>query len=432
MTMLLAFAGALVMLSAAGAVAGLARGQARARLARLPYAILRLAALLVPPGQREDLHAEWRSEAYTILAESGDVPAAGLLRATWFALGLLARGRAMARELDGTAGARRRQLLGLLARMRRGARELAARAGGRGARRQGITVSGPAGSIAVPGRAVLAASVALMAAAAITASVPARSGAPQAAPPGSGAPAGAKRAAQVPPGFAPVPVGAGETAVVSTGGGYLRALDVAARNPHWAYHPPPGGTVQELFAADGAIYVIDGISGGGGPCPFAGFGTLAAAGGTVYVTSTAGTVLALDAATGKPRRSYPAATARTVAGGTVHAGDAGHHTLRALDAATGRPRWSYPLAGDPGPAGWGSLTAAGDTAYVTSIGGTVLALDAATGKPRRTYITGSGRAPLSSRSAGCRDGLATLAGTVYVFSDSGDAGGNLYVFPAVP
>src|SRR5689334_4745112 len=118
------FLGALAML-VAGAVGGMVRDEIRARLTRVPYGMLRLAALLVPADQRDDLHAEWRAEVFATFEETKDVPFTGLVRAAWYALGLLARGRAVARELDGTAAERRRQLLDLLTRVTRGARVLA-------------------------------------------------------------------------------------------------------------------------------------------------------------------------------------------------------------------------------------------------------------------------------------------------------------------
>jgi hypothetical protein len=194
MKALLIVLGAFLMLSAgllAGAVSGMVQDEIRTRLTRVPYGILRLAARLLPAAQREDLRAEWRSEASAIFEETKEVPFTGLLRATWYALGLLARGRAVVRELDGTAGERHRQLLDLLARIKRRAQALTSWLGGNGPRWQVISVNTPVGSVAITGRAALAASVALMAAAGgITASVLAGSGAPTI--PGPGVPVATK------------------------------------------------------------------------------------------------------------------------------------------------------------------------------------------------------------------------------------------------
>jgi hypothetical protein len=121
MNAVLVFTGAVAMLVAglvASAVGGMVQDEIRVRLTRIPYGVLRLAALLVPADQRDDLRAEWRAEVSAILAETKDVPFTGLLRVTWYALGLLVRGRAVARELDGTAAERRRQLLDLLTRVK--------------------------------------------------------------------------------------------------------------------------------------------------------------------------------------------------------------------------------------------------------------------------------------------------------------------------
>jgi hypothetical protein len=172
------FLGALAML-VAGAVGGMVRDEIRARLTRIPHGVLHLAALLVPADQRDDLRAEWRAEVSATFEETKDVPFTGLVRATWYALGLLARGRAVARELDGTAGERRRQLLDLLTRVKHGARILVGWLGGSGPRRQVMTASTSVGTTTVTRRAALAVSAALAAAAVgIAAPVLAGSGSP--------------------------------------------------------------------------------------------------------------------------------------------------------------------------------------------------------------------------------------------------------------
>ena len=167
MNAFLIFLGTLAML-VASAVGGMVRDEIRTRLTRIPYGVLRLAALLVPADQRDDLRAEWRAEVTAIFEKTKDVPFTGLVRAAWYVLGLLASGRAVARELDGTAGERRRQLLDLLTRIKRGARVLTGWLGGSGPRRQVMTASTPAGTMTVTGRAALAASAAFTAAAVAT------------------------------------------------------------------------------------------------------------------------------------------------------------------------------------------------------------------------------------------------------------------------
>lgn len=154
MNAFLVFLGSAAVLLAglvAGAVAGMVQDEIRGRLTRIPHGVLRLAALLVPADQRDDLRAEWRAEVSAIFEDTKDVPFTGLLRAAWYALGLLARGRAVARELDGTAEKRRRRLLDLLARARRGARLLTGWPGVGGSRRQVMTVSTRAGTVSVTG-----------------------------------------------------------------------------------------------------------------------------------------------------------------------------------------------------------------------------------------------------------------------------------------
>ena len=60
-----------------------------------------------------------------------------------------------------------------------------------------------------------------------------------------------------------------------------------------------------------------------------------------------------------------------MAGGTVYVADI-NGTVYALDAATGRPRWTYPT----GNTIESSPAVANGTVYVADINGTVYALDA--------------------------------------------------------
>ena len=80
----------------------LVKGELRERIARMPYALLRLARLLVPTYLRESLHdQEWLPELQHILDSSEGLPLTRLLRGTRYALGLIRGARAVARELAG-------------------------------------------------------------------------------------------------------------------------------------------------------------------------------------------------------------------------------------------------------------------------------------------------------------------------------------------
>ena len=195
------------------------------------------------------------------------MPFTGLVRAAWYALGLLARGRAVARELDGTAGERPRQLLDLLTRIKRGARVLAGWLGGSGPRRQVMTASTPAGTITAFRRAALAASAALAAAAVgITASVLAGSG----SPPGTGlSSSSGPRDSQTGSAVHSVPfilVGDGVTAVAfspdgktlatTTSDGAVQLWDVITGQPIGpSPHTGAVGVGEVAFSPDGKLLV---------------------------------------------------------------------------------------------------------------------------------------------------------------------------------
>jgi hypothetical protein len=386
MKTLLILLGALCAGLVASTMGSMVQDEIRTRLTRLPYAILRLAAMLAPAAQREDLRAEWRSEASAILKETQDVPVTGLLRATWFALGLLARSRAIARELDGTAGERRRQLHDILTRIKHGTRALAGRPGGRGLlRRQVITVSTPGGSIAITGTAALAATMALTAAAAgITISALAR---PAAAPalPGPSAP----------------PAPATEW-TLRTGDMFPFDTTLAAGTLYIDYAGGPGPGLQAVDAATGKVRWTRAIRAVEDPV------VIGVADGTVYAEADdninvyANNVYALDAATGRLR--WTSATGGNdsdvvVAGGTVYA--SGHGDVGALDAATCRLRWARATGGFFGP-----VVVAGGTVYGAGGDGHVDALDAATGRLRWTSATGGFLIPVTMP-------VVVAGGTVY-------------------
>ncbi len=125
------------------------------------------------------------------------------------------------------------------------------------------------------------------------------------------------------------------------------------------------------------------------------------AGGTVYVGSYSGTLLALDLVTGRTLWTYATGAAvpepnlnvdlgilgsAAVAGGTVYVGDA-TATVHALDAASGALRWKTKTDDQTAACIWSSPVVADGTVYVgvasvaneTGFRGNVVALDAETG-----------------------------------------------------
>jgi outer membrane protein assembly factor BamB len=113
--------------------------------------------------------------------------------------------------------------------------------------------------------------------------------------------------------------------------------------------------------------------------------SLAMAGGVLFVSSSDGTLHALEAATGSEKWAFHTdgrnAKFPTVADGLVFFGS-GDRALYAVDAATGTERWRLPDVGDNA----GTLAVDG-TLYVTADAG-LLALDAATGAERWRYTAG--------------------------------------------
>jgi hypothetical protein len=74
----------------------------RTRLDRLPYTLLRLAALRLPREARDDLADEWASVLDDMLADTEGLPLTRLRTGLHFAAGLLRVGPSVARELTGT------------------------------------------------------------------------------------------------------------------------------------------------------------------------------------------------------------------------------------------------------------------------------------------------------------------------------------------
>src|SRR6267143_5813020 len=135
------------------------------------------------------------------------------------------------------------------------------------------------------------------------------------------------------------------------------------------------------------------------------FGTPAVALGTVYVSTMAGDVVALDATTGVHKwttsTGHPMTASPAVANGIVYVTDLGANaTLWALDTLTGRVLWHSLI--DINAAGWGSPIVAGALVIVGNSGGddeslaiphagSVQAFDALTGSlVWRTYTVAPG------------------------------------------
>jgi hypothetical protein len=82
------------------AVTDMCKDEVRTRLDRLPYVLIRVAALRVPGAVRSDLTSEWDAELDFILHGTEDLPLTRLLRGVNFSADLLLRGApAVAREI---------------------------------------------------------------------------------------------------------------------------------------------------------------------------------------------------------------------------------------------------------------------------------------------------------------------------------------------
>ncbi|HXM58341.1 MAG TPA: hypothetical protein VOB72_23270 [Candidatus Dormibacteraeota bacterium] len=72
----------------------------RARIEAIPYALLRLASLRVPPELRASLYdEEWLPELRYLMADAGRLPVTTVVKGTCFSFGLLRSARLVAREL---------------------------------------------------------------------------------------------------------------------------------------------------------------------------------------------------------------------------------------------------------------------------------------------------------------------------------------------
>jgi exopolysaccharide biosynthesis polyprenyl glycosylphosphotransferase len=71
------------------ALTDMCKEEVRTRLAKLPYAILRIVALRIPRPERRDVLDEWRAELDFILGKTDGLPITRLLRGTWYSVGML-------------------------------------------------------------------------------------------------------------------------------------------------------------------------------------------------------------------------------------------------------------------------------------------------------------------------------------------------------
>lgn len=91
---------AVVLAVLAAALLELLKDELRGQIERVPYALLVLARLRVPPELRASLHDdEWLPELHHILADAERLPITTLVRGTRYSLGLLRSASAIAAEL---------------------------------------------------------------------------------------------------------------------------------------------------------------------------------------------------------------------------------------------------------------------------------------------------------------------------------------------
>lgn len=82
-------------------IGDMCKEEVRARIERLPFALLRLAAYWLPRSVRGDLSAEWSAELDYILHEAEGLPITRLLRGVCYSTDLMLRGaRSVAQEID--------------------------------------------------------------------------------------------------------------------------------------------------------------------------------------------------------------------------------------------------------------------------------------------------------------------------------------------
>jgi outer membrane protein assembly factor BamB len=226
------------------------------------------------------------------------------------------------------------------------------------------------------------------------------------------------------------PTAAGGIVYVDDAKDHLLALDANTGRTRWrqpvsspSYAPWAAGDVLYVSALDGEVLALDARTGSvrwrhqdGAHLN----GSVAVAGGTLYVSGETGTgtatrrgvLIALNAATGAVRwrrqTQKPTGDDVAVAGGVVYVAD---DSLHALDAATGRVRWTYKGSTLQNPVVAGGMIYCGNFQ-----GNEVHAINAATGRRKWKYLTGG---PVTARP------LVT-GGTVYI----GNWDGNMYALDA--
>jgi hypothetical protein len=84
------------------ALGGMLQEEARTRLSRIPFALIRLASSRLPSELRCDLAAEWKAELEYLLADTDGLPVTRLLRGIRYSAGLLASAPAIADGLSGS------------------------------------------------------------------------------------------------------------------------------------------------------------------------------------------------------------------------------------------------------------------------------------------------------------------------------------------
>jgi outer membrane protein assembly factor BamB len=193
-------------------------------------------------------------------------------------------------------------------------------------------------------------------------------------------------------GFAPPAFGGGKVYVAGAQKD-VRALDAASGKELWQCDLPGGSTVRPVVlgpavyvaARDGAIYALDANSGAKKAlaADLADVTDLLSGKDGSLVARTADAVACLDAASGKPKWSYPLAGAQAGGGITVMANGIAQGQVMAANA---RPAGN-PNANANAPLrqqGDNTVLAAGDALYTAS-GGLVHAIDAGSGRLLWTY-----------------------------------------------
>lgn len=181
----------------------------------------------------------------------------------------------------------------------------------------------------------------------------------------------------------------------------ISAYSLASGDRLWRYEAKVPGEDEEAF--------------GGG---------LAYAAGRLYVTTGYGTILALDAATGrlawKQTLSGPMRAAPTIAGGRVYVVTIDNQ-LSVLDADTGEKKWGHTaISESAGLLGGGSVAVEGSTVVVPYSSGEIFAMRAENGRVVWSdNLTAIRRIDAASSLAHIRGSPVIDRGIVYAISHSG-------------